>query len=228
MSGTGEGRRGPPRGRVATGGGPSEGLGRASGRPGLWLFLAILLATGCAREVELYSGPPGTVGMPGPDTVSGVVWEIGSTPFTRTIIEGEEKTVGVAGEYLPEIARLAGAEVRASGRLGTRAPFGPELEVTAYEILSVDGERPHLGTLGRDEDGYFVAVAGDGKLRLGAVPLRFEKLVGARVWVLTDERGTVLRYGILRDPPVEEADPASPEPSGTPPDPGASFEPDPR
>lgn len=183
--------------------------GRAPGR-GTALLLGLLLGSlasvGCARNREPASGPPGTVGVPGPDTVSGTVRQVGNAPFARTLVQEEEgDAVTVTGKYEAELTRLVGAVVRASGEIGGGA-FGPELAVTAYEILSVDGETPRVGILGRDEEGYHLEGPENGRVRLGAVPERFAELPGARVWVVTDERGTVLRYGVLREPPASEGE----------------------
>ncbi|MFQ5677848.1 MAG: hypothetical protein ACE5HP_00125 [Gemmatimonadota bacterium] len=166
----------------------------------LFASAGLVLLSGCAREAPPHSGPPGSVGIPGPDTVAGIVRQVGSTPFTRTIIQREEGAVGVTGALKREITRLAGATVRVSGEGSGEGPFGPELRVSWYEILSVDGERPYLGTLLRDEQGFRLAEETGRSIRLGVVPLRFDALVGGRVWVITDARGTVLRYGVLRAP----------------------------
>ncbi len=180
------------------------------------LALAVALALGCAKEQGVEARPGGWVGEVGPDTVAGTVRQVGSTPFHRTVLQGEEGAVTVTGPLGDEITRLVGAEVRATGEIrGGSGPFGPELAATAYEIVSVDGERPYVGELEVLEDGYRLETARGGVLRIGAAPIRFRDLGGGRLWVTVDERGTVLRYGILR-PPTEASEERPAAPPGSP------------
>lgn len=181
-----------------------------------WLALMACVVTpvmACAREGGVESGPGGSVGQAGPDTVTGLVRQVGNVPFARTIIQGDD-TVTVAGEYEGELTRLVGTRVRATGELTTGGMPGPHLRVTSYEILSVDGVRPHVGILGRDDEGYFLETSDGTSLRLGAVPLRLERTVGGRVWVILGQEGSVARYGILREPPGQEEEPEGAEGRG--------------
>lgn len=135
-----------------------------------------------------------------PDQVEGTVRQVGNMPFQRTVVESEGETVTVVGPLQAELTRLVGARVRVAGETGGSGPFGPEMQVAAYEVVAVDGESPYVGRLVRDAEGYALETAVGGTLRLGVVPARFSELVGGRVWVIVDEQGTVLRYGILRPP----------------------------
>lgn len=183
----------------------------------LWIpgVAAVVLAAvglvACAREAQVESGPAARVGEAGPDTVTGTVRQVGNLPFARTIIRSEEDTVGVLGEYEEELAHLVGAEVRASGERTAGPLPGPHLRVTSYEIVAIDGQRPSVGFLRNDADGYFLETqAGD--LRLRDVPTRVQRAVGGRIWVVADEQGSILRYGILREAEgaeeARESDPA--------------------
>lgn len=136
------------------------------------------------------------VGEEGPIAVQGTVRQVGNLPFERTVVEGEA-TVTVAGEYESELASLAGARVRATGEW-TRGSPGPYLRVSGYEVLSVDGERPAVGRLVREDERWFLQTLG-GRVSLQAVPQSFEALIGARLWAVVDPEGTVHRYGVLRD-----------------------------
>lgn len=135
-----------------------------------------------------------------PDHVEGTVRQVGNMPFQRTVVQSDGETVTVVGPLQAELTRLVGARVRVAGEARGSGPFGPEMEVAAYEVVAVDGEAPYVGRLVRDEQGYVLETAAGGPLRLGVVPARFSELVGGRVWVTVDEQGTVLRYGILRPP----------------------------
>lgn len=142
----------------------------------------------------------GRIGVIGPDAIEGVVRRVGNAPLARTIVEGEEGVV-IAGPYEPEIRRLVGAEVRVTGRLATEGEFpGPTLEATSYEITSVDGERPLLGMLERDEEGFYLEVRGRHAARLASVSDELARRTGSLIWVILDANDGVARYGVLRDP----------------------------
>lgn len=156
---------------------------------------------GCAREVQVGSGPA-WVGDVGPDAASGLVRRIGNEPFTRTVIQdaSSETAVVVAGAYEVELGRLAGARVSATGRFAESEELGRYLDATSYEILAVDDERPHTGTLERTEEGFVLTTPGGEVIPLAALSESLESAVGARVWVTLDESRNVIRYGILRTP----------------------------
>ena len=164
------------------------------------LALIVLSGTvGCTREARVSSGI-GRVGEIGPDAVEGIVRRVGNAPFTRTLVEGDEGIV-IAGPYEPEVRRLVGAEIRVTGRLAAEGEFpGPTLEAMSYEIVSVDGERPSLGVLKRDEDGFYLEMRGGSILRLASVSGALAASVGGLVWVILDVNDGVARYGILREP----------------------------
>lgn len=159
-------------------------------------------AAACAREGDRVDTEPGrVVGVPGPDSVEGRVRRVGNLPFARTILEDGGSSVALVGPYATEVGRVAGALVRATGE-GTPGGLGPELRVGSYEILSVSGERPHVGLLAREEGdgGYRLEDPEGGRLTLRAAPEVFAALLGARLWVITDPDGVVVRYGVLRRP----------------------------
>jgi hypothetical protein len=156
-------------------------------------------AGGCTSEARI-GDDIGRIGVIGPDAIEGVVRRVGNAPFTRTIVDGGDGVV-IDGPYEPELRRLAGAEVRITGRLVTEREFpGPTLEATSYEITSVDGERPSLGMLGRDEDGFYLEMRGREIARLGSVSEALAGSTGGLIWVILDANGGVARYGVLRDP----------------------------
>ncbi len=144
----------------------------------------------------------GHIGEIGPEAIDGVVRRVGNEPFTRTIVDGEEGVV-ISGPYEPEVRRLVGVRIRITGRLSRETEFpGPTLEATSYEIVSVDGERPLLGTLTRDEDGFYLKMRGGKLARLKSVSEALAQSTGGLIWVILDANDGVARYGILRDPPA--------------------------
>lgn len=163
---------------------------------------AILLVVGlgaCSGSPEPDDGAPLAAA---PDTVEGTVRQVGSSPFVRTVVEGAD-TVTVTGDLESEISRLSGARVLVTGTLATGEYPGPKLRAAAYEILSVDGREPAVGVLAEDGEGFYLERPGAEPVRLRAVSSGLADRIGARVWVVTGEDGSVRRYGILR-PPEEQ------------------------
>lgn len=166
--------------------------------PSLVVCLLSLSPLACAREGDRVDVTPSRfVGVPGPDTIGGRVRLAGNAPFTRTILEGDTGSVAVVGEYAAEVGRLSGAVVRASGEAQAGA-LGPEIRATSYEILSIDGERPLVGILAREGEEWLLVGSDGARRSLRAVPERFATLPGARLWIVVNEGGAVISYGVLR------------------------------
>lgn len=157
--------------------------------------LLLLAACGAGRSSE--PGPPSPAAG---DTLEGTVRQVGSTPFTRTVVEGDTAGVAVTGPLAGELSRLVGARVRVAGSLVEGEAPGPALRVESYEVLSVDGDRPRVGILRHGPgDGYRLETdAGDVPLR--AVPAGLGGVVGGKVWLVLGPEGGVQRYGVLREP----------------------------
>ena len=161
-------------------------------------LVAGALALACTREAQVNSGPE-HVGQAGPDTVSGLVRQVGSAPFMQTIVVGDD-TVTVTGRYAGEITRLVGAQVRITGRIDPGTGMGKEMEATSYEILDVDGVRPLVGILERADGGFLLRASDGDETRLLGVSEQLAGAAGGRVWVVLTDAGVVTRYGILSDP----------------------------
>lgn len=135
------------------------------------------------------------------DTVEGAVRQVGSTPFQRTVVEGEAASPAVTGPLAEELARLVGARVRVVGRPVDGEFPGPAIRVESYEVLSVDGDEPVVGILRHEAGaGYRVETDAGQAVALRSVPPGLGAAAGGKVWVVTGEDGGVLRYGILREP----------------------------
>lgn len=167
----------------------------------LFLVLAAGAGTACARQVRVESGPADSAAT---DTVTGTVRQVGNTPFVRTIIEDSAGAVRIVGPYEAEISRLVGARVRAVGVLDSASrnrAMGPDLRASGYTILSVDGDRPAVGYLRRSDAGdFFLRTEAGDEIPLSSVSTALAGRVGAKVWVVTNAQGAVLRYGILKEP----------------------------
>ena len=128
-------------------------------------------------------------------------------PVTSTGTEGmrmvnlraeDGSSVGLVGDLAAELARLSGAVVTVRGNEAP-APADRGLEVTEYEVVSVNGETPGVGVLERRDGAYWLG--SDPGVRLMGVPDALAQAVGAKVWV-TGSSGadgvTVQSYGIIR------------------------------
>ncbi len=108
--------------------------------------------------------------------------------------------VNLSGVLLPELQRLSGAMVSVQG---SRTAAGPRegFEATAYEVTSIDGQRPSVGIL-QELDGGFT-IAGAETVRLAGVPDALRRRVGAKVWVVGRQTPSGLQvqsYGVIRVP----------------------------
>lgn len=158
------------------------------------LIALAVVTLSCSRKAVVESGPAASANQA---TERGTVRRLGSEGAVRTVIQGDESVV-VLGDYEPEIARAAGAEVWVSGSPAD-SEYGPALVVSEYRILSVDGEVPVVGVLAEDDAGFFIQKDDGSTVRVD-VNDRLAGELGAKIWVvLGADRVTVSRYGILRD-----------------------------
>ena len=128
-------------------------------------------------------------------------------PVTSTGTEGmrmvnlradDGSSVGLVGDLAAELARLSGAVVTVRGN-DAPAPADRGLEVTEYEVVSVNGETPSVGVLERRDGVYWLG--GVPGLQLLGVPDALAQAVGAKVWVTgssSPDGLTVQSYGIIR------------------------------
>lgn len=161
---------------------------------GVGVLVLVLTAASCSRKATVESGPAASQAAV---TARGTVRRLGSEGSVRTVVQGDSAVV-VLGDYEPELARIAGAVAWVSGT-PAGSPYGAALNVTQYQILSVDGEVPVVGILAQDAEGYFIRMDDGGIVRVD-VSDRLATQLGAKVWVvLGPDQVTVTRYGILRD-----------------------------
>ncbi len=161
-------------------------------------FVATLTAA-CAGNAGVQCAPMARWGDVGPDTVSGTVRQVGNLPFARTLIDDGAEAIFVTGELESEIARLAGAEVRATGTFTEGGQPGRYIDASSYEIVSIDGAVPAVGILDESDGAYYVEPFSGEPYPLKTIPSELQTSVGAKVWVITGEVGQVQAYGILRE-----------------------------
>ena len=166
---------------------------------GLIALLGLLLVAGCAP-----SDPPAdtvsTEGVRG-EALQGTVRIVGSAPMNiQVVLQPEQgRSIRLAGPLLPELERLGGVVVSVEGPVSPAPdPLADrQIEVTSYEIISVDGRPVVMGEI--------VSVSGNtARLRtsageevvLSAVPAEFK--VGQKVWVQGPGSIIVQTYGTIR------------------------------
>lgn len=157
---------------------------------------ALLLVLGLASCVPAAGEPE----APAPDTLEGRILVTGGAPEPLTTLATEDWSVVLRGDLVPELRRLDGAIVRASGSLEGEGP-GDALHVLDYEILEIDGQTPRVGVLVMGEQGVALETDVGERLPLVGAPAALGDRVGARVWIVgTIREGSLLlqSYGILR------------------------------
>lgn len=168
-----------------------------------WAAVAALGAAlaGCSGNASPQTMPVAGWGEPGPESVSGTVRQVGNLPFARTLVDDEGgEGVFVTGDLESEITRLAGMMVRVTGSFTEGDQPGPYILATSYEILGDEMDPVAVGTLSRDDEGFYLLLFDGAAYRLTQVPPELEEAAGARLWVVAAEGGHVRGYGILKEP----------------------------
>lgn len=123
---------------------------------------------------------------------------VADAPVTSLRVEGRGP-VTLVGPLELELRRLGGATVTVAGGLAASPPNA--FTVSRYDIVTVDGARPTVGTLLSRAGG--LALASTDTVRLASVPAALRGKAGAKVWIVGRRDGgelTVQSYGILREP----------------------------
>lgn len=133
--------------------------------------------------------------------VEGVVRVVGSQPVgVRVVLDPEEgKQIEIAGPLRDELRALSGARVALTGALGPNPdPMADRrVEVSAYDILSVDGQPVTMGTVeGRSGEWTVLRTDAGEVVYLGGAADQLK--VGQKVWVQGPRSLVVQSYGVLR------------------------------
>lgn len=138
---------------------------------------------------------------PASETLAGRIELTGSEPTVAvTLILGSGESVELRGPLELELRNLAGASVQVTGQRAAGSPR-PGFEASAYQVLSIDGQRPNVGVVVRR--GEFVWLEGTDTLRLSPVPPLLASRIGAKVWVVGRRVAgamQVLSFGVIREP----------------------------
>jgi hypothetical protein len=108
------------------------------------------------------------------------------------------EAVGLTGDLLSELTRLAGGVVSVAGS-PARTMQGEGVDVARYDVVSIDGETPTVGVLAQGAGGY--RLEGEDARALVGVPEELASEVGAKIWVVgpdTPDGQRVRSYGVIR------------------------------
>ncbi len=191
-------------------------------RPGARIPLVLLAGglTACAAETDSSDLQEGTVPLergsqaPAPQPPPRPASRADGDRIERTgrvVVSGPEglRMVGVftedgrstsvtGGGLVDDLIRLSGAVVRVAG--SPVQVMGREgIEITEYEIVSINDERPAVGLLSGGQGSF--RLDGDDPVALVGVPDELAAQLGARIWVTgpeTPEGRRVQSYGVIR------------------------------
>lgn len=163
-------------------------------------LLASAMLLGCTPQAERGDPSPAPAEA-GAEVTIGTIAVVGSAPVNVQVVvrTPEGQNYRLTGPLAEEVRRLSGAEVAVHGAI-TSSPdpmTGGQIQVTDYEIVSVDGEPAVMGEI--------VAIDGDRvRLRtrdgedvwLTGAPDEFR--VGQKVWVQGPTSVAIQAYGTLR------------------------------
>ena len=125
---------------------------------------------------------------------------VAAQPLTSLQVEGGKPTT-LVGPLEQELRTLGGATVWVAGAPGAGAP-NASFAVTRYEIVSIDGAKPLVGSLVARDGGTWLAAERD-TVKLASVPAALDGKTGAKVWIVGRRTGAELTpqtFGVIREP----------------------------
>jgi hypothetical protein len=171
--------------------------------------LAMAVLAACAHNPEPRSGAE-SVSAGGADSAAGApvslteltgrVMNGGTDRFTITTLQSRDgRVVRLTGDLRDELRTLAGAELMVRGVMDATGA-SDSLDVREYEVLEIDGRRPHVGVLLARGSELWLAAADT--LRLVPALDALRERAGAKVWVVgaSDSAAKSLRvesYGVI-------------------------------
>jgi len=123
---------------------------------------------------------------------------LASDPMTSLAIDGAKPAI-LLGPLEPELRRLGSATVSVAGAPASSPPGA--FTVTRYEIISIDGARPLVGTLLDRASAQWLATERD-TVRLTSVPADLTANAGSKVWIVGRRNGAdlvVQTFGVIRE-----------------------------
>ena len=123
---------------------------------------------------------------------------LASDPMTSLAIDGAKPAI-LLGPLEPELRRLSSATVSVAGAPAS-SPAGA-FTVTRYEIISIDGAKPVVGTLLDRAGTQWLATERD-TVRLTSVSADLTAQTGSKVWIVGRRNGAdlvVQTFGVIRE-----------------------------
>jgi hypothetical protein len=123
---------------------------------------------------------------------------VAAQPVTSLQVEGGRPTT-LTGPLEPELRRLGGATVWVAGAPGGGTP-NASFTVSRYEIVSIDGAKPLVGSLMTRGGATWLAAERD-TIKLVAATPELTAKVGAKVWIVGRRAGAELTpqsFGVIR------------------------------
>jgi hypothetical protein len=172
-------------------------------------MLVIAALAACAHNPEPRAGSEsasagGADSAPGTSSslteLTGRVMNGGTDRFTITTLQTRDgRAVRLTGELRDELRTLSGADVMVRGVMNSSGA-GDVFDAREYEVLEIDGRRPHVGVL--LARGGELWLAATDTLRLVPALDALRERAGAKIWVVgaSDSAAKELRiesYGVI-------------------------------
>jgi len=125
---------------------------------------------------------------------------LANEPTTSLQVEGA-KTTTLTGPLEPELRRLNSATVWVAGAPGSGTP-NASFAVSRYEIVSINGTKPLVGSLVARGADAWLATERD-TVKLASPPAELRAKMGAKVWIIGRRTGAELTpqmFGVIREP----------------------------
>jgi hypothetical protein len=123
---------------------------------------------------------------------------LASDPMTSLTIDGAKPAI-LIGPLEPDLRRLNSATVSVAGAPASSPPGA--FTVTRYEIISIDGAKPLVGTLLDRAGAQWLATERD-TVRLASVSADLTAKTGSKVWIVGRRTGAdlvVQTFGVIRE-----------------------------
>jgi len=166
------------------------------------VVLTLTMALGC-RSAERSQGTRAgsTTPVPSEPRLEGVAGTMGSDPALMIVVRlANGEPVRVDGPLAADVGRLTGATVALFGTVQATTPWRT-IEPTRYEVLAIDGRKPHVGVLRVEREEVWLESSPP--LRLEGTPDALRVQRGAKVYVLGPVRNgvlTVQSFGVISPP----------------------------
>ena len=172
---------------------------------GIWtaaVGLTLTVAPGCGRaERSQGTRAAATTPVPNEPRLEGVAGTMGTDPALMIVVRpATGEPVRVDGPLAADVGRLTGATVALFGTVQATAPWRT-IEPTRYEVLEIDGQKPHVGFLRVEREEVWLESRPP--LRLEGTPDALRVQHGAKVYVLGPALNgvlTVQSFGVIRAP----------------------------